>query len=197
MATVEPLGNNIPGKDFRDLINSNLGILNSDKAEVSTVSTLANRVTVTEADIATLQEQVQQASILITTATDVTQTVVPNDVEVKLNCMVNEFKKIGEVYSLADGKISISTIGIHRFSGNLNISAPINDIVVLRMYVDSTSTPYYSTIIGRGIDVPVSVPYTSVLETTLADTEVELRVQSTGSTVKVNTFNFLIEETNY
>jgi hypothetical protein len=130
----------------------------------------------------------------------VTQTLNAVDTYETLQCIDVEDVNVGDCFTtdIGNNKIVIKDGNRkYRFFGNLNISAPINDIVTIRLYLDNAETPFFSTAIGRGLDSPVSLSYASLVTTTQDDTDVQLKVKSTGDTVKIDVFNFTIEETLY
>jgi len=163
----------------------------------ATHTTLADRVTVNEADIVVLQNNLNDALSVITTSALPTQTLVAGVPE-KLEWMTTAVVDSGTAIShtIATDDILINEAGVYKVYGVVTINMPINDIVSIELYVDNLPTGFHTAGIGRGDDATVSFNYSFMTSFAIND-DINLYVTSDGVEITLHTASVTVEKTAY
>jgi len=158
----------------------------------SNITTLQNEVETLQDDVAALT----YPTISVYSGTLGAQSVVVDTPEI-LSCMTGTLvNSDNTIFDKVANTITILEAGIYKICGTLNISAPINDLLKITTYVDNLPTSFSATAIGRGNGVPVTISFTGMSAYSVND-ELELWVESSGTSVTVETFTMVLEKTQF
>jgi hypothetical protein len=193
VAIINTLLNNITGLSFRQTLNENFANLNADKAELSVVTPLANRLTDTENDITTLQSDVGQAQSDISQNTTALDTKVDKTSQgilaaattvVTTQPLTTSYQKIGWVdsvyvnetnghmaYDNLNKRLVFNTTGIYQIQAQANVAAGNGRELTFKWYRNGVEfeTTLPAVYIAKGANSPIPVSDSRVFVATAGD----------------------------
>jgi hypothetical protein len=149
-----------------------------------------------ETATATLQDILENPSVCsnATATPKAPQVLVPNVAE-KLDRATVNLVDSGTAISCstANDNFTINEDGVYKFGGTITFLAPINDLIEIELRLNSNSTGFKTSLIGRG-DEPVTAVYYSMSNFNETDV-LDIWVTSTGSEVTIQNSNVIVEKT--
>lgn len=188
--------------DTGDVVEQKLStsFLNIDNKFISTdVKILANEnaITALASRVTTLEVVTTPSVISLISTGKATQALVPG-VAQKLDWMTSALVNVGTdiSHTIATNDILINTTGIYRVSGVMSLTAPINDIIEIELYIDNLPTGLKASAIGRGVGSVVNFQNAFLTSFNIND-DVHLYVKSTGTEITLSSGTMSIEKTEY
>lgn len=179
---------------INDLGNRTANLSVETSAEIGGIN---DSISVLDGRVDSLEQSTQPSAISILSTGKPTQTLVANTAE-KLEWMDSVLVDLGTdiSYTVSSNDILINTAGVYRVSGVMSLTAPVNDIVEIELYIDNLPTGLKASGIGRGADSVINFQ-NSFLTSFAINDDVHLYVKSTGTEITLSSGTMSIEKTEY
>ena len=125
------------------------------------------------------------------------QTVVADTAEI-LDYMTSTVANVGTsiTHDVNTDAMLVVEAGVYEVFGTINITAPINDIVDIEMYIDNLPTGFKASSIGRGSVITMAFTNTFMYGFSAND-DIHLYVTSTGTEITLQSASMTVKKTKY
>lgn len=185
------------GLSIRSKINSLGDDVSILSGELSVIDTIQSDINTIEGRVTVLEESHIDNVVSIYSGPRATQVLIPDTAEV-LEWMDTAIVDIGTsiTHNLLSHNITVVDAGVYKVFGTISITAPLNDIVEIELYIDNLPTGFIASAIGRG-NTSIVTFTNAFMNRFLVNDEITLYVKSTGSSITLHSSTMTVEKTSY